>query len=218
MGVIDSFVDALNKVYMDLSVNLSPGAFLAIKFFLFSISIVIVALIVLKFYTTLSKKNFIKLNLRKYNYSQHPGTKKFFATLFYFIEYILVMPALILLWFLILSIILLLIASDRPIIPLLTVSGATIIAIRILAYYNEEISKELAKLFPFIALSIFLLTPESFEPSSFLLKLKELPSLLENIAFFLGIIFVLEIICRVIYTLSELARGKEGLGDEDEEK
>ena len=48
--------------------------------------------------------------------------------------------------------------------------------------------------------------------------LKELPSLLENIAFFLGIIFVLEIICRVIYTLSELARGKEGLGDEDEEK
>ena len=217
MGVVDVLVDTINKAYTDLSISLSLNAFLAIKFFIFAISIVIITLIILKFYTALSKKNFIKLNLRKYNYSQHPGAKKFFAVLFYFIEYILIMPALILLWFLVLSIILLLLASARTMIQLLTLSGALIVAVRILAYHDEESSKELAKLIPLVALSIFLLDPEVFEPSTFLIKLKELPSLLNNIAFFLLIIFALEIVFRFIYTLTELSRGKEEVGDEKED-
>ena len=90
-------------------------------------------------------------------------------------------------------------------------------AIRILAYYNGEISKDLAKLFPFIALSVFLLTPGAFDFENVLNKLKELPALLESAFFFLILIFALEIILRIVYTLYEIAIGKEEIKDDEKE-
>ena len=214
MGVIDGIVGYLNSVYLGLSSSLPPKLFLGISLFLFAIIIAIAAFIILKFYLTLSKKNFIHLDLRKYNTSEHPSLHKLFAVLFYFIEYILIMPILILLWFVLLSGVLLLLASERAAGQILILSGAVIMAVRILAYYNEEISKELAKLFPFIALSIFLLTPGAFEITRFLEKLRELPGLLENTIYFFIIIFIFEIIIRVVYTISELFKGHEEVGEE----
>ena len=214
MGVIDGIVGYLNSVYLGLSSSLPPKLFLGISLFLFAILIAISAFIILKFYLTLSKKNFIHLDLRRYNTSEHPSFHKLFAVLFYFIEYILIMPILILLWFVLLSGVLLLLASERAAGQILILSGAVIMAVRLLAYYNEEISKELAKLFPFIALSIFLLTPGAFEITSFLEKLRELPGLLENTVYFFIIIFIFEIVIRVIYTISELFKGHEEVGKE----
>jgi hypothetical protein len=214
MGVIDSIVDIANKHYTNLSNLISPNYFLALKLFFFSVLIALTAYVIWKFYNTLSKRNFIVLNLQQYDWSEHPGFKKFSAVIFYFIEYILLMPALILLWFTLLSVILLVLASERGASELLFLSGAMVLAIRLLAYHNEEISKDLAKLFPFIALSIFILTPTAFEVSSFLNNLKEIPSLFNEILYFLIVIFVVEILLRIIYTIFELAKGKEEVGDE----
>jgi hypothetical protein len=218
MGVISSFVDSLDLLISSLSSRLSPSIYLGVVMFFFAVLIAITAFIIWRFYRTLSKRNFIHLDLRRYNRSEHPATHKLFAVLLYFVEYILIMPILILLWFVLLAGVLLLLASGRDIIQILTLSGAMIMAIRILAYYNGEISKDLGKLFPFIAMSLFLLTPGSFELAGLSAKLRELPSLFENIVYFLVLIVSLETVMRVVYTISELFKGREEVGEEVEDK
>ncbi len=213
MGVINNFLDSIEQGYNYLSISLDPKFFLILQLFVFAILIVIIALIIFGFYTTISKKNFIVLNLAKYNTSEHPINKKLMALLFYFIEHILIMPGLILVWYIALSIILWLLVPDRSISQLLILSGALVMAIRILAYTNEEISRELSKLFPFIAVSIYLLNPHIFETFNFFAKLKELPVLFENIIYFLIAILIFEIILKISYTANELASGKEAVGD-----
>jgi len=124
------------------------------------------------------------------------------------------MPALIIVWFTVISVVLLVVASDRSIEQLLLLSGALIITIRILSYYADEMAKELGKLFPLIALTIFLLTPEVFNIPSFFEKLKELPLLFDSILSFLVFILLFEVALRVFYTLFELAKGNEEVGEE----
>ena len=117
------------------------------------------------------------------------------------------MPFLISLWFAALSIFLLLIA-ERAAGQILFITAALIIAIRILAYSHTEISKDLAKLFPFITISVFLLSPASFEFNNVLLRLGEIPSLFSNLFFFLIVMVGVEIIMRLTYTLTKLISQK----------
>jgi hypothetical protein len=216
MTVIDYFVKILNSINEGLSSYLPSTVYLGLSMFLFALIIAFTAFIIWKFYRTLSKKNFIHLDLRKYNRSEHPVGRKLFAIIFYFVEYILIMPIFITLWFILLSTILLLLATEREASQILILAGAMIMAIRVLAYFNEEISKDLGKLFPFIALSLFLLSPGAFEINTFILKVSELPVLLNNMIFFFILIFLLEIIMRVIYTVVELFKGHEEVGEEVE--
>ncbi len=216
MAVINNFIDSVRLGYSYLSIELPLKFFLILQLFIFAILIVIIVFIIFGFYNTLSKKNFISLNLEKYNVSKHPILKKFFALLLYFIEYILIMPALIFIWFFALSVILLLLVPEREISQLLLLTGALVMAIRILSYIKENISKELAKLFPFIAVSIYLLTPGIFSYFNIFDKLKEIPILLDNIIIFLTAILSLEIILRISYTIHELASGKEEVGKEED--
>lgn len=207
--MIEFFVEEVNGIHSDLSNTLPTSVFLGIQLFFYAVFIAILAFATWKFYQTLSKEDFIVLDLRRYNFYKHPVAKKFFAVLLYFIEYILIMPILVLLWFLALSIVLVLMSPDRGVSQILILSASMIIAIRALAYFNEEISKELAKLFPFIALSFFLLSPGAFEITSILNRIKELPVLLDSILLFLFVIVILEVVLRVFYTLYELASGEE---------
>ena len=213
--MINSFFNAANTIYINLESSLPANLFFGVNMFFLALIIAFIAFVIWKFYNALTRKNFIRLNLRKYDWSEHPVMKKFKAVIFYFIEYIVLMPILILIWFTIFSIVLLLLGAEREAIQLLLLSGAMVLAIRILAYYNEEISKELAKLFPFIALSVFLLTPRALGSVSFLESLKQIPLLFDNILYFLVVIFSVEIVLRVVYTLYELATGKEEVGDKD---
>ncbi len=214
MGVIDSFVEDLSIKYTSLSSSIPPILFLAIKLFFISLFIALSIYVIWLLYKALSKRNFISLNLSKYNLSDHETKRKFYAVVFYFIEYLLFMPALILMWFTAFSLILLFIASNRSINEILMLSGSLVMAIRILAYYKEEIAEEPAKLFPFIALSVFLLTPGIFEINSIIEKIKEVPQLLESIVLYLAFIFIFEIIFRISYTIFQLAKGQEDLEEE----
>lgn len=214
--VMQDIIGYLEIIYGQISLNLSSPILDVLKLFFFAVFISIIAFGIWKFYQTLSKKNFLLLNLSRYNMARHPNFRKFFALLFYFIEYILIMPILLLIWFSILSFVILLIASQRNVIQILMVSGAMIMSIRLLAYCKEELSKELAKLFPFITLSVFLLTPGIISDFNLFTKLKQIPILFNSIIYFFVVILIFEIFLRIIYVLYEVAAGNEVLGfDED---
>jgi len=112
-------------------------------------------------------------------------------------------------WYAGLSVVLLLVASDRSVNEVLLLAGVVIGAIRILAYFKSEIAKDLAKLFPFIALSLFILTPGSFAFGDLTGRINEIPLLLNNIFSFIFVILGIEIILRIFYTMYEFWKSEE---------
>lgn len=161
------------------------------------------------FYKSTAKRNIIKLELNKYNKSSHPIFKKFCAMLFNFVEYVLIIPFLLLVWYAALSIVILIVAEQRRIEEVLFLSAGLIGAIRILAYIKDEIAQDLAKLFPLAALTIFVLSPGSFKLETVLNQVREIPLLFSHIFSFVIVVLAIEIFLRAIYSVFELWVSKD---------
>lgn len=177
---------------------------------MFSIALAIVSLFIWYFYRSISRRNLIKLDLGQYNRSEHPFFSKLLAMFLYLVEYLVIMPLLIILWFAGLSIVLLVIAKERPTSQILLIAGSIIGAVRILAYFHGEIAKDLAKLFPFITLSVFLLSPGELKFDQILPKIYEIPTLLSNILYFVLVVLGIEIVLRLFYTIFQFWASEVG--------
>ena len=187
-GVIENIANSVLGWYQSLIGYFSPSGQAAVNMLLLALVIIVVALFVWSFYNALSKRDIIGLNLKQYNRSAHPAMSKFVAIVLYFVEYILVMPLVMVIWFAALSIMLLLIAPERDVGQLLLITGATVAAIRVLAYHRQEIAKDLAKLFPFIALALFLLSPGEISLESIITQFGVIPELFAStLVFLIGI-------------------------------
>lgn len=120
-----------------------------------------------KVHKLISRKDVISLNLRQYNSFDHPTINKLFAGILYFIEYIIVLPFLVLFWYILFALVLVLFSEIASIEQILLLSAAVVGAIRFLAYYNKEISAEIAKLLPFTILAITLLSHKLMDVARF---------------------------------------------------
>ena len=83
-----------------------------ISFFLIALLIVLYAIFIWKFYKSIAKKNLIGLDLSRYNKAKHPVLVKLVAAGLYFIEYILILPFLIFLWFAFFTVFLILLTEN----------------------------------------------------------------------------------------------------------
>lgn len=171
--------------------------------------LVLICLFILEFYKSISKRNLISLNLRKYNTSVHPILSKVFALSLYLLEYIIIMPVLILLWFVAMAFVLLLVSSERATADVLFIAVAFIGAIRVLAYYKTEIAREVAKLFPLTVLSLYILTPNSANLINLFSNIQFLPAYLDAILSYMFVVFFIEIILRIIYELYDFWLSEE---------
>jgi len=79
----------------------------------------------------------------------------------------------------------------------LTTAFAIIIAIRITAYYTEELSKDVAKMLPFAILGIFLIDPEYFTIESAVDKINLLPQFVNIMAQYILLIILVEWVLRI---------------------
>jgi hypothetical protein len=209
MGFYNEFIIGLGTTYNDLTGSLPITYLSLINVFIFAILIALYSVFTWKFYRFLSKKDLIELNLAKHNTSSHPGVKKFFAVIFYFIEYVIVLPFLIFFWFAVLALLILILSENQGINQVIVISAAMVAAIRILAYYTEDLSRDLAKIFPFTVLTIFLLNPEFFSLERILTNVTQVPQFLTNILYFLVLIIALELILRIIDVFMNLFRGDD---------
>jgi hypothetical protein len=180
--------------------------------FILVLLIVLYALFVWKFYRFVAKKNIIELNLNKYNRSEHPILVKVLAVIFYFIEYIILLPFLIFFWFSIFTLFLIFLSESLEVINLLVISATIIAAIRMTSYYKEALAKDLAKLLPFTLLAISILNPNFFNIERILGHLSEIPGLFSEIIIFLVFIIILEMILRFfdfIFSLFNIEEAEE---------
>ena len=167
----------------------------------FIILISLYSIFVWKFHRFLAKRDLLNLNLSQYNTSEHPYFKIFLELSLFIVEYIIILPIIVLFWFFVMAVILLLMAKEHSISNILLISATLVASIRISAYYNEDLSKDLAKLFPLTILVVALLTPDFFDINGTITKIIEIPNLFTNILFYLVAIMLLEFLLRIFFII-----------------
>ena len=198
MSLLTDLLSRISIGYGELSGKISIEYFDLIKVFIFALLIALYAVFTWKFYSYVSKKDLINLNLRKYNLTTHPLANKIMATFLYLIEYIIILPFLIFFWFAVLAILILALSENLGTFRILVISAAMVAAIRMLSYYKEDLSRDLAKMFPFTLLAIFILSPNFFDLNRVLTNIATIPTFLRSIVLFLILIVALEVVLRVI--------------------
>ena len=166
---------------------------------------------VFSFYKFLSKKNIFSLDLSNFEKSKNSYSEKISSIFLYVIEYIILLPIFIFIWFGVLSIFLMI--SARPEMTansLLIISAAIIITVRILSYLNEQLSEEIAKVVPLTILVMAILGDNFFSFSLLSERLVSIGSLYVHIWQSLGLIVFFEFLMRILDIFSS---GKKSIKD-----
>ena len=182
-----------------IQTSIPETQFRYLMFGIYIIGITIYAIFIWKFYKFLAKRDLLELNLAQYNRSDHAFGKKFVAGILFILEYIIILPVVVFFWFFVMAFVLVLMAEGQNIHTILLISGVLVGAIRITSYYKEGLSRELAKTFPFAALTIAMLSPGFFNVSNSLAGISQIPALIANTLFYLLAIMALEFILRILY-------------------
>ena len=86
---------------------------------------------------------------------------------------------------------------------------ALVASIRVTAYYNEALSTDLAKMFPFALLAIFLVDMSFFSYQGSLTTIKQFPLMWKQLIYYLGFTIVLEFLLRILNPLLKIFRKEE---------
>ncbi len=168
-----------------------------ISFFLIVLLIVLYAVFIWNLYRFVAKKDLIKLNLNKYNTFEHPTLGRFFGAALYFLEYILILPLLVFIWFSVFTLFLIFLTENLDVGAIILISATVIAAIRVVAYYNNDLSKDLAKLLPLTLLGLAITKTGFFSIERIFSHFSRLPDFFSQIFYYLIFIIILEIILRI---------------------
>jgi len=197
-----------NEIIGDFSTTLEVGTnpLLTTIFYLIFLTTIIVlySIFVFYFYKFLAKKDILTLNLNRFNNYSHPGVVKFFAFIFYVIEFIILLPILIFIWFTVFSVFLLVLGQSFGLQKILLITAALVASVRIISYINSDLSEDLAKLIPLNLLAISMITPGFFNFRALIERVKEIPILLHDIIYFLVFIIAIEIMMRIVDLFTDL--------------
>ncbi len=218
--MIENITTELIKLYQDFIAGLSPFAGNFFNFLILVLLVVIYCIFIWKFYKFIAKKNILGLDLNRYNKSEHPFFTKLLAGAFYFVEYIIILPFLIFFWFVILTLFLMFL-TELEIQTLLIISATIVAVIRMTAYYKEDLSRDVAKLFPFTLLAVSFLNPNFFNIERIFTHFSEIPNFFGNIVYYLIFIIIIEIILRAfdfifsLFGLEEIEEIKKTVEEEE---
>ncbi|MBR9678480.1 MAG: hypothetical protein GOU97_04290 [Nanoarchaeota archaeon] len=165
------------------------------------------ALFVWKFYNFLSKRDVFKLDLSKYEFSNHPNLRKAGSMLMYVVKHLIILPLFIFLWFLTLSALLIIMSKNQSVPEIMLLSMAVVSAIRITSYFKEDIAKDLAKILPFTLIGLILLDPTYFQSINVFDRISQLPDMALNVISYLLFTQILEFSLRILYGLKVLIFG-----------
>ena len=201
MTVAEVILEFYNDFVLAMPANLKiipPVFFIAITLTIYSIFI-------WYFYRLLARRDVLKLNLKKYNIYKHNVIIKFFAVLFYIIEFLIVAPIVIFFWFVGLSICFIILAKELDVGTVMLICAALISAIRITSYFNENLSKDLAKMVPFTLIAVVLTTPDFWNLSTTISRISQLPQFFSSSIYYLIFIFAFEALLRLFFLPMQIA-------------
>ncbi len=164
-------------------------------FFVFGMSVY--AIFIFNFYKFVARKDLFDLDLSRYQQSNHPALRMTFHFVTYVGKYLILFPVIAFAWFAILTTLLAFLARGQTINDILLISMAVLSAIRITAYYNEDLSRDLSKILPFAMLGVFLIDISYFSLSTSVDALLGAVFSWKTIVYYLGFMIGLEFVMRI---------------------
>jgi len=168
---------------------------------IFILGVAVYSIFIFHFYRFIARREIFKFNLKKYENHKHKNVKGFFHVIFYIIKHVIIFPILTFFWFLVMTMILAFLSRQDNLQPILLITIALVAVIRIMAYYNEDLSKDLAKMLPFALLGVFLVDITFFSAATSLQTIGSLPEQWKIVIYYLVFIIVLEFVLRIIYSI-----------------
>ena len=165
------------------------------------IAIAVYSGFVFMFYRNLAKKDLLTFDLSKYATDFGGKIKKYLRIILFVIQYIVVIPMLIAFWTLVLAVILTLLSDSSDHARNALIATSVVGAVRILAYWTEELSRDVAKMLPFAVLGVYLVSSTSVQWSEFQELIESLPELAKSFFSSLVLLAILETILRIVSTL-----------------
>ncbi|MDG6217820.1 MAG: hypothetical protein QCI00_00060 [Candidatus Thermoplasmatota archaeon] len=164
----------------------------------FIVMISIYALSIWHFYRFLARRDCFS-----HHTERHPRLSNMLKYMFFF-------PFVAFLFFIGFSLLLLFITKDYDIPILLSTAFAMVAAIRIVAYYSEDLSRDLAKMLPFALLGLFIVDPQYFSFEDIISKMSSIPIFFTLcIKYILYIVFmewILRVLLNIRYSIHSTAR------------
>jgi len=185
--------EGVNELFENFSFQEIMQGDLSIFTWLFSIIIMIAiySIAVYHFYRYIARRDVFKKSKRKH--SKAIGFLKYF---FFF-------PFVAILFFMGFSLIFIFLTESYTVLDILYVAFAIIVAIRITAYYTEDLSKDVAKMLPFAILGIFLIDSSYFSIETINARINTIPENINAIFQFVMLIILVEWILRISLNIKQ---------------
>ena len=195
---------------MDISVIFPNGLSLdAAQQLLWPVLVVVLgmaayAMFVFKFYRFVAARDMFGLDLSQNDAVRDVAVWDLIFLIWYGVRFLVLFPAFAFFWFAVLTLILVFLSESRELSQILLIAMATVSAIRVSAYYNEELSRDLAKILPFAVLGVFIIDTSFFNIQSSLDTLQEISTHRETIAYYLIFLVALEFGLRFVFVVLKL--------------
>ena len=189
--------DIVDSVFPN-GLNLEAGLELVLPVTFYVLGIVVYAVFIFRFYRFIASRDMFALDFSRHEQSRFLWVRRILHVVMYILKYLIVFPAFAFFWFAVLTFILALLSKERPVSEILVIALATVGVIRVAAYYNEELSRDVAKILPFAVLGLFLIDASFFEVSKSLNVLKSVDDYRESILYYMLFIVALEFTMRLI--------------------
>jgi hypothetical protein len=188
---------------LDFRAMMSSGFFQSTLFRLtfFTAIILVYSLFFYYSYKLFSKKNLFNFNFNSYIDIAHPRLSSVLGFFVYLIEYLIILPFFVIIWFGFYSIFLLILARNLDIAAILLVSTSLIVVIRISSFMSRTLSQDLAKLLPFTLLALAITGERFFSIDLLAQRISEIPFLLSSFPIYLLFIFGVEFLLRFLDAL-----------------
>lgn len=180
-----------------LDLNRGLGLLLPVGFYVLGMAAY--AVFVFKFYRFIAARDMFDFDLSQNDGARYPVFMDLLHLIWYAAKYIVLFPGFAAFWFAVLTMILIVLSKDMGLAHILVISLATVSVIRITAYYNENLSRDLAKILPFAVLGVFLIDASFFRLDVSLQLLRELSGYWDTIAYYMIALVALELVLRSMF-------------------
>ena len=159
------------------------------------------AVFVFHFYRFVAARDMFRLNASWRGEERGSLFGNLFRLVWWVVRFVFLYPAFAFFWLAVLTLVLAFLSEERTLDSVLLIAMATVCAIRVAAYYNEDLSRDLSKMLPFAVLSFFIVTADSLDAIGSLTALREVSEYRETILYYLLFLVALELVLRFLFLI-----------------
>ena len=193
-------IESLKETVVNFSIQdlINGDTSFIVPVFYLVISVAIYSILIWHFYRYIAKRDCF--NIPNTNHSKAISIFKYF----------LIFPFVAFLYFAGFSTMLLFLTRNYSIAVILSTSFGLIVAIRLTAYYSEDLSKDVAKMLPFALLALVLVDPSYFHVKDIVLKFEMLPLFFSQVVQYIILIVFVEWFLRICLSGKQWIISKKG--------